>query len=361
MPDSDLLKWALLAHNTGTKVDIVSSNQDLAVRAAEYADKFHNLDILGKQKDYNDGKQHEAWTRWETNKSNHKIGENGAIYVRRAQFEWDMSSPLGHERRYYYNTLKAAGLMQYTAHELSQVQTRTIETRALELMEADIQREIRSIRKRRGIIDEDHANGQVPSPAAPPQAAGPQIYLPGVGWVPDQSASRLAPALAAPPPVQPAIAAPPPSLSSIFAELREFSLRACRAPEQLTQHLYFYRTYDLSNRSQDDEQIRNISSGLDNCSRRLFNQIIDWARFNNGFMIVDDKWTRNEVASYSQVPVYPEGRAAPPSSGGRGNGGTGGTPPPAPVHDPEGEALRQLKALADDNAMRKRWGLPPRR
>lgn len=369
VPDSDLLKWALLAQSTGTKVDIVTSNQDLAVQAAEYADKFRNLDIRGKQRDYNDGKQHESWARWEQNKSNLKITQKGEIHVMRTFGEWDMSNPNGHARNYYYDTLKSEGLMQYTADELAHVQTRKIETRALELMEADIQREIKSIRKRRGLLDEDALNGQVSPQAPPSRPGGPQIYLPGVGWVPDQSAVP-APALAAPPPAARVTSAPPPPLSSVFAGLREFSITACRAPEQLNQTLYIYNVFDLSQRSQDDDQIRNISAGLDECPRRLFNKIIDWARFNNGFMIVDDKWTRNEIGSYSRAPTYSDGHTAPPR-GGRENGGTGsgrtggdetgGTPPPARNHDPEREALRQLKALADDNAMRQRWNLPPRR
>ncbi|MDP3543044.1 MAG: hypothetical protein Q8T11_11320 [Elusimicrobiota bacterium] len=191
-----LVKWALLAQSTGTKVDIVSSNQDLAIQAAEYADKFYNSDILGKQQDYSDGKAHEAWARWGKNKTNHKIGENGKIHVMRTFGEWDMSDPSGHVREYYYDKLKSEFMMErHTADELSQMQTRIIETRALELMEADIQREIRSIRKRRGIIDE-----------APPSAAQPSG--PGCIRVGDQQLCLAPP----PVPIEPPQGSQPPAL-----------------------------------------------------------------------------------------------------------------------------------------------------
>lgn len=305
VPDSDLQKWALLAKSTGTKVDIVTANKDLATQAAEYADNLYNLDILGKERDYSNGKAHEAWSRWERSRSNQRIGEKGELHVMRTFGEWDMSNPSGHDRGYYYDTLKSEGLMQYTADSLAQAQTRVLATRAQELMEADIQREVRRIRRRRGIIDED------PPPAAPPSeppcesvSLGGQRVCVSRPPVPVDTTPAAQPARPAQPQPRAAPVVAQIPFPSIFPRLKSLAQAACVPGADITLEDALINSPPIYfSKEADDRAAGLVSAGIGGCEKLVFARLIEVFR-NGQNRRISATWIRKVAAEYTPPPIY---------------------------------------------------------
>jgi len=116
--------------------------------------------------------------------------------------------------------------------------------------------------------------------------------------------------------ITPARAIPPAPLSSVLPRLREFAITACRAPEQVAVEGYLYAGYDISYREFDDLLARDLTAGLGECPRQLFNQVIATIRTGD-FMRIDSEWIRNQVAAYSRSSDASPGYSAPPPERGR--------------------------------------------
>lgn len=131
---------------------------------------------------------------------------------------------------------------------------------------------------------------------------------------PDQVARQPVPVVAVPAATQ-----PPPPFSTVLASLKEFSVTACREPERVELDSFLFRLYDHSYRNYDDNLAKDLAINLDQCSRRLFFQMIGIirAREPRQLSAIDRQWIRTTVAAFLKVPDSSPGYA-PPSSGGGG-------------------------------------------
>lgn len=131
---------------------------------------------------------------------------------------------------------------------------------------------------------------------------------------PDQVARQPVPVVAVP-----AVPQPPPPFSTVLASLKGFSVTACREPERVELDSFLFRLYDHSYRDYDDNLAKDLAVNLDQCSRRLFYQMIGIirARELRQLSAIDRQWIRTTVASFLKVPDSSPGYV-PPSSGGGG-------------------------------------------
>ena len=106
--------------------------------------------------------------------------------------------------------------------------------------------------------------------------------------------------------------------SSNLTDLSELSKRACSSAgriegaERLVNPLnpYFFR------REIDDEKIEELSARLDDCSRRLFNELVEMIRAGQG-AAVTSRWLRNRANDYSSRPIYAAPSGGAPRRSGR--------------------------------------------
>lgn len=141
-----------------------------------------------------------------------------------------------------------------------------------------------------------------------------EVRRQSVAISPDQVARQPVPIVAVP-----AVPQPNPPFSTILASLKEFSVTACREPERVELDSFLFRLYDHSYRDYDDNIAKDLAVNLDQCSRRLFYQMIGIirARELRQLSAIDRHWIRTTVASFLKVPDSSPGYV-PPSSGGGG-------------------------------------------
>lgn len=353
VPDDDREKWRILADRTGTEVHwIRSENDKIASKGAEIARKTTaeygvSFSTLWA----------EACRDRPRTCHPHDRESKGVIWERIA----DNPGTAGHDRMEYYAMLKgkvikgtplqlraaqdekvAAGILaaEKDAFADALVEARLLVNRARDLAE----------------IDRRHIEANLPKKNFWESAD------------PDEFRRMLTELKSLPAPMRSGLV-PPPPFSRSMPRLRDFAVAACRAPEEVAIELFLTPYYDHSYRDYDDALARELSSGLDVCSRALFYKIIGSLRANE-WQQADRNWIRRTVAELSRLPESPASHTTPPAGGGNGGrqgggGYSGGNrsgddtsstkAPPAARHDAEGEALEQLR----ETERRLRWGLRP--
>jgi hypothetical protein len=105
-------------------------------------------------------------------------------------------------------------------------------------------------------------------------------------------------------------ASPPPSGFNppVLPDLKTFSVTACRAPDEAAIVYLYSPAYNFAYKDQDDRLANSLATGMGECQRRLFYQLIAMIR-EGQYWKVDRQWIRNAVA-----PYHPELNTAPPSS-----------------------------------------------
>lgn len=69
--------------------------------------------------------------------------------------------------------------------------------------------------------------------------------------------------------------------SRVLPDFKSYANDACRAPQQLKGSTTLFSAYDHSARTFDDALIQDLKNGMDDCSRRLFDYLIDANRRND--------------------------------------------------------------------------------
>jgi hypothetical protein len=102
---------------------------------------------------------------------------------------------------------------------------------------------------------------------------------------------------------------PPPSGFNppILPALRVFAITACRAPDEAAIVSLYSPHYNFAYKDQDDRLAYDLDSGMSDCSRRLFYQLITMIR-NETYWKVDRQWIRTAVlgdqATQNTLPPY---------------------------------------------------------
>ena len=86
-------------------------------------------------------------------------------------------------------------------------------------------------------------------------------------------------------------------------------MTACRAPDEAAIVFLYSPHYDFAYKDQDDRLANNLASGMDDCPRRLFYQLIAMIR-DGTYWKVDRQWIRSAV-----LGDQPAQNTLPPSRG----------------------------------------------
>lgn len=110
----------------------------------------------------------------------------------------------------------------------------------------------------------------------------------------------------------------PKLFNSIFPEIKEFVIAACRKERPLPYISIHYGDYSVMD---SDERItRDLMAGQDNCAHQLFYRIIERTRANGGYFALTNDWVDGVVKANTPAPVTPPTYVAPtpaPPGGGR--------------------------------------------
>ena len=111
----------------------------------------------------------------------------------------------------------------------------------------------------------------------------------------------------------------PKLFNSIFPEIKEFAIAACRNMRRRPYISDYYGDYSVMD---SDERIaRDLMVGQDNCSQQLFYRIIERTRANGGYFALTSDWVDGVVKANTPAPVTPPTYVAPtpapPGGGGR--------------------------------------------
>lgn len=80
----------------------------------------------------------------------------------------------------------------------------------------------------------------------------------------------------------------------ILPNLKTFAITACRAPDEAAIVYLYSPHYDFAYKDQDDRLANDLATGMDDCSRRLFYQLITMIR-GGEYWKVDREWIRTAV------------------------------------------------------------------
>lgn len=365
VPDNDREKWKLLAAMTGTEVHWVRADNDFVQDAPTAAQ------AIGLQA----GKGVDFKAKWDAVCGGESPNPDICHPHKRKSKDLivdkikNIPGFIGHDRTEYYDALKRKGVLKDSTEQLQQ--------KVIQKMEAEISR-VKKDALNEALVEARELVAQAHEQAAAAvaqrkfereRAKAEEEANAGCEWIMlggqpvcfrPPGAVSVAQAAVATPPVLPAREAPPEPFSTFFAEMKSFVESACRG-NALYDRVYYYRVYDMQYKEYDAEQAAMITSRMDRCSRMLFNSMFEKARYSrDGVLFIDGKWTVDAMAQNARVPDYSVAvvRPAPSTGGGTYQREPAFTPPPVRAHDPEGEALRQARILAEENAMRRRWHLP---
>lgn len=105
---------------------------------------------------------------------------------------------------------------------------------------------------------------------------------------------------------------------SIFPEIKEFVVAACRNARKIPYISDHYGNYSVTD--SDDRTARALMAGQDNCAQQLFYRIIERTRANGGYFALTSDWVDGVVKANTPAPVTPPTVVAPtpaPPGGGR--------------------------------------------
>ncbi len=404
VPDDDLEKWRLLASRTGTEVHWVRAPNDaVAIDAGAKLSKYSSkkVDFAAQWDARCSGPKKETFCN--------AHNRPAAAFVQETIGR--IPGLTGHDRAEYYALLSGTVLkgkisdLQGAGKAVKAAEVLKVQKAALETAQLAAKDLVVLAREQVKIAQLDHDErlmdaylalakrccetpGSVSQSEfdALPQPYNAQFYLTriphtlgdcilnvfgkiGGSFVPvadeiEQLAATYAPATPVavqgrPVPVK-VEAMPPSPFESAIPLLRGFAVAACISPQTaypayLNLDEAFYKS--LSGRRAEIERlIEYHAMGLSGCARRFYGDLVAMVLNGTYAKVGEPNWIANTVASYSPQPSQtPRYVPPPPPSGGGGE--TVSPPPPEVVHDPDGEALEQLREIE----RRKRWGLPPRR
>lgn len=138
---------------------------------------------------------------------------------------------------------------------------------------------------------------------------------------PPPNAQRPPPSVV-PAPVRPIVLH---AFSSIYPQLRDFAVAACRDIKRVPNIHLLYGKYIFYNTRADQDLARNLMAGLDDCAQQIFYKAIAKTGAANGYFFLSSVWVAAIVAAHPPQPRQNPGQVAPPS-GGTPPGG-GGPPP----------------------------------
>lgn len=109
------------------------------------------------------------------------------------------------------------------------------------------------------------------------------------------------------PPVQylPAIPRQPRRFSSIFPEMRDFAVAACRNLNNTPSIERLYGEYVVEYFEADNNLFLAMAVGLDNCPRQLFKRMIERTRDSGGNFSLDRQWIENVILANPNPPPPP--------------------------------------------------------
>lgn len=147
---------------------------------------------------------------------------------------------------------------------------------------------------------------QGPVPVGQRKCEQVYIYL-GEGFTDAETVKNIAmssvlmsPPADGPAPLRPIV---PKLFSSIFPEIKEFAIAACRDIRQAPYISSSYGNYFVTD--SDESTARRLMSGQDNCSQQLFLRIIERTRANEGYFALTEDWVKNVVKANPPAPAAP--------------------------------------------------------
>lgn len=336
VPEANEQKWLLLAKYTGIEVHVVGFENDIPKHAGDAANTLKST--------LPDGPKLEELWRSRCAERGGRGCSDPAKFIR-TKFDYNVGIPwpnrneegffemlLSHSRFVYYGYLAKHNFFNKTIEQMDGPQ--------LDLIMAEESRMLESARREAEVliaIANERYSATLPVPAV----------LVAVPVAPRVERAEV-------------VAISPSEFAMTFPDLAQFAIDSCRQPGSGTipQMLYGGKTYAEfygSERHYLSWYYAQLDS-LTGCPRQLFNDLFNLALSQDYWKVSERGWVERQV-SYYTPPKPSSGRVSTPRGDSDDNGGETYTPRPDPVHDPEGEALEQLR----DAERRKRWNLPPRR
>lgn len=335
VPEANKEKWLTLAKYTGIEVHVVGFEYDkpkLAGSASIWVKsslpKGDQLDELWRTYcEFRGGQGCADPEKFVPRNFDYNVGVRWPDHESAGFFE----SGFSHDRFVYYEYLSRRSLFNKTVEEMDAPQLELIKAEERQLL-ADARQEAETLIA----IANERYSATLPVPA-------------------------VIVAVPVPPQPQPAeiVAISPSEFAMTFPDLAQFAIDSCRQPGSGTipQMPYGGKTYAQfygSERHYEPWYHIQINS-LTGCPRQLFHDLINLALSQDYWKVRERGWIERQVSYYTPAQLS-SGRVSR-TRDDSGSGGGSYSPPPERTHDPEGEALDQLR----DVERRKRWNLPPRR
>jgi len=356
VPDNNFEKWRLLAEKTGTRVLWVRAENDKV--AAELGTRIGN---------------NKSWAEWNLDWGYYCIPERRSAFCnahgRPASTATKVSignlpSAGGHNRDEYYAVLREKGYIVGTPLDLRRAESAkkvaeiaTVEKIAVDTAHREALKLVDQARAQALIARRDHderlkntyidlarrfcaTHGGVSQAEldALPKPYGRIVYddPPGLqgyeaiiyfaisrGVKADALIYQIpVPIHAIPPPVQAVRPRrdlfPKTPFSSSLSDLKNIAVRACSTTGHIAvdEHLFNPGNPYSFSRDYDDRIISELSANLGDCSRPLFNKLVEMIRAGQG-AAVTSQWLRDRANDYSRRPVYVDPSGGTPRRGGR--------------------------------------------
>lgn len=101
--------------------------------------------------------------------------------------------------------------------------------------------------------------------------------------------------------------------SRVLPDFKSYAINACRAPQRIKGDALLFSAYDHSARTFDDALIMDLKNGMDECSRRLFEYLVD-ANRRYDYDAIRIEAIQAKVRALTPVPPVGGGYSPPSSS-----------------------------------------------